>query len=157
MEQLAVWGEGFGRGQRSGAAGPAEQVPQRDAGAGSLLARDGGAVAAQGARAGVLVRMGAAERAPARGVAAEGAGCRVLDRGPVCGVGETEQGPAGGGDGAGWETSTHSSVPTGCAGGFAITLSRSLTRVGAYLQVPGMAGAKAAPKSGQGSNTLPIP
>lgn len=59
--------------------------------------------------------------------------------------------------GAGWETSTHSSVPTGCVRGFAITLSRSPTRVGAYLQVPGMAGAKAAPKSGQESNTLPTP
>lgn len=52
----------------------------------------------KGAWAGVLVRMGVAERAPARGVTDEGPGCRVLDRGPVCGVGETEQGPAGGGD-----------------------------------------------------------
>lgn len=153
LEQLAVWGEGFGRGQCSGAAGLAEQVPQRDAGAGSLLARDGGASCSPGG----LGQGCWSGWAWQRGVTGKGPACRVLDRGPVCRVGETEQGPAGGGDGAGWETSAHSSVPTGCIRGFAITLSRSRTRVGAFLQVPGMAGAKAAPKSGQGSNTLPTP
>lgn len=48
LEQIVVWSEGIGHRQRSGDDGLMEQVPERDIGAGSLLAGDGGASCSPG-------------------------------------------------------------------------------------------------------------